>query len=69
VKNRSLITAAYVLLQIVWSGYSALAFFGSSFVAHDDEGLELSVIWWRWLAVSLLLGLLFKSLRRGANVQ
>ena len=54
--------AIFVLAELAWSGYSALAWLGAAFPDYaDDEifnhikSLEISVIEWRWLAVALLL--------------
>ena len=73
--KRTWIGALFVLLGLVWCGYSALALFGAEFPDYGDDkifiqiqGLEISVVWWRWLAVSLLLGITYKLLGRGADV-
>ena len=73
--NRNWMTVVYVLLQLAWTGYSALCWLGAAFPDYaDDEifnqmkSLEIGVVWWRWFAVSLLLGIAFKFFRRSADV-
>ena len=74
--KRIWITAIFVLLELVWCGYSAMAWLGAAFpdygadkVFNQIKGLEISVVWWRWVAVSLMLGIAYKLIRRGADVQ
>ena len=74
--KRIWITIGFALLAILWSGYSALAYLGAAFPDYaDDEifnqikSLKMSVILWRWLAVSLLLWMTWKYFRRGTDVQ
>jgi hypothetical protein len=72
----TVIFVLFVLLELIWSGYSALAWLGAAFPDYADDkifnhikSLEISVVWWRWLAVSLMLGIVWRSLQRGMNVQ
>ena len=75
-KKNSWIVAIFVLLELVWSGYSVLAGLGAAFPDYGNDeifnqikSLEISVVWWRWLAVSLVLWFGFSFFRRSVNVQ
>ena len=75
-KQRTWLTISIVLVQLAWYGYSALAFLGAAFPDFGDDelsnrvkALEVSVVGWRWLAVTLILGVIFYSLRRSTDVR
>jgi hypothetical protein len=63
-------TITVLLLELVWTGYTALAWLGAAFPDYGDDeifnqikDLEISVVWWRWLAVTLMLGIAFIFVR------
>ena len=53
---------------MAWLG-AAFPDYGDDKIFNQIKDLEISVVWWRWVAVNLMLGIAYKLIRRGTNVR